>query len=484
MKYPRISPTAFALLAACVYLCFNGFTILHHEIWRDEAQVWLTVRDNGFLEMLGLTRWAGAPPLWFALIFPFAHLGLPILSQQLLHLAISTATIWVIARFAPWSRVLTVLLAAGYYFGVEYVIVSRSYALGLLFLFTIAAIDSKRSQWPLRYGLLVGLMANVSGHFLVVAAGFGLALGFESLARENRADVRRWAGVALALAGGLTSLFLLRPPDDFRLQGYEPHAGAILATVQDAVFPGPVLSSPFFTALAAVTLGLLLLHISRSRRALTILVVAMAGLFFIAAMKHEGALRHRGLVLMTTLAALWLAERARADKPFSALLTSIRDKLRAREHGMALLMVGLLASVDFTAAMHSQDWGKPFSGGDEMAQYLLALEEMPALAVHDSGITVSVLAHLPGVMPYQIDRRAYGTHFRENSEYEAGIDISDDELVGRVRAEFGDALPWLVLTRVLHDPASLGYAAVFAADDDIFGAEDEAFYLYRPMTGQ
>ena len=59
------------------YLVFNGILLAGHELWRDEANVWLIARDLSPIQLFREIRYQGHPCLWYLLVMPFAKLGFP-----------------------------------------------------------------------------------------------------------------------------------------------------------------------------------------------------------------------------------------------------------------------------------------------------------------------------------------------------------------------------------------------------------------------
>jgi len=51
-------------------VCCRYFAIFHHEIWRDEAQVWCIVRNVNLSEIFQITKIEGHPMLWYLLVLP------------------------------------------------------------------------------------------------------------------------------------------------------------------------------------------------------------------------------------------------------------------------------------------------------------------------------------------------------------------------------------------------------------------------------
>ena len=67
-EYPRWLP--WLLLAA--FAALGIVLVLHHEPWRDEADVWLMARDAPLKDLFLRAGYVGSPSLWYYLLVPFA----------------------------------------------------------------------------------------------------------------------------------------------------------------------------------------------------------------------------------------------------------------------------------------------------------------------------------------------------------------------------------------------------------------------------
>ena len=63
-------------------------TIFFHEKWRDEAQAWLLARDLNPIELFKQMKYEGHPPLWHLILMPFAKLGFPYMTINIILLPI------------------------------------------------------------------------------------------------------------------------------------------------------------------------------------------------------------------------------------------------------------------------------------------------------------------------------------------------------------------------------------------------------------
>src|SRR5262249_7021177 len=122
-----------------------------------------------------------------------------------------------------------------YYLSYEYSVIVRSYALGVLLLFAIAAMYPRRYERPVLFGLLVALLANANTHSLIIAAMIGAGFVLEGL-MEGRAIL---AGAAVMFMGGLAAAAQVYPPPDAIARGgvllYTPEA--VPLAVSAAFFP-------------------------------------------------------------------------------------------------------------------------------------------------------------------------------------------------------------------------------------------------------
>ena len=88
--YSFLSNKYFLIL---VYLFLTSITAFNHELWRDEADVWLFARDTNFTGFFEYLSNSGHPGLWHLLLLPFAKLNFPNYTIQILHLSIAVASI-------------------------------------------------------------------------------------------------------------------------------------------------------------------------------------------------------------------------------------------------------------------------------------------------------------------------------------------------------------------------------------------------------
>lgn len=143
-----------------VYLVFNGILLIGHEMWRDEANVWLIARDMTPWQLLGEIKYQGHPCLWYLIAMPFAKLGFPFQTLSVLSfliMAIAAAVLCYKGPFHPVTKAVALLSPMMTYY---YPVVARNYCLVACLLILSAYFYPKRKEKSLLYGLLLGLLVQ------------------------------------------------------------------------------------------------------------------------------------------------------------------------------------------------------------------------------------------------------------------------------------------------------------------------------------
>ncbi|MBP5287257.1 MAG: hypothetical protein J6Z08_05100 [Elusimicrobiales bacterium] len=161
-----------SLLFTLLYAIVTFILLSHHEIWADEAHVWMQLKYKSLADLFRYSMGEGHPFLFYALMFPFVKAGFSMSFIRIFCWLSSSVGIFFFLRCAPFSAILkaTVLLSAPflYFFPVH----ARNYSLVPLFMFSAGALYSRRREYPLLY--LILLLGLASSHFLVTLPAFYL----------------------------------------------------------------------------------------------------------------------------------------------------------------------------------------------------------------------------------------------------------------------------------------------------------------------
>ncbi|HEV8579870.1 MAG TPA: hypothetical protein VGX68_12410 [Thermoanaerobaculia bacterium] len=317
-----------AWLVAAAFVLLTVPRLLLHELWRDEAWLWLVVTESRSLPDLfaPLSR-SGQGYLFPLLCFLARQVSTSTRAMQLVHLVLAAGAVFVFTRWAPFPRLERALFVLGYFFFYEYAVISRHYAAGALLLW-LACAAARTSRPALALGAALGLLCQttVYGYILALAVASGWLLD-RRLRRNELAPISRTdaaAGLALALAGAAAGLIQLIPEPGtsfapgWRFAWDPMHAGKVLRMSWQAFVPLPrpglhfwntnLLDAwPSLQAVAGLlTLALAVALLWRRKVALTTFGLGAAGLLAFGYLKLVGALRHTGHFWLLFAAALWL----------------------------------------------------------------------------------------------------------------------------------------------------------------------------------
>ena len=166
------------------YLTFNGILLAGHELWRDEANVWLIARELSVPELFAQIRFQGHPCLWYLLVMPFAKAGLPFQTISVLSYVIMGITAGIFVYRAPFHPVTKLCCLFSPVFSYYYSVVARNYCLIALFLVVLAAFYKDRKRKPVVCGLLLGLLVQADTIALAPAGLISLMWLWEAVSES------------------------------------------------------------------------------------------------------------------------------------------------------------------------------------------------------------------------------------------------------------------------------------------------------------
>lgn len=500
----------FAPALTAVYALVLSFALLHHEMWRDEMQAWLLARDSAdVVALFHNLKYEGHPGLWHLLLMPVTRLTNSPVGMQLLHLTIATATIFVVAKYAPFSMLQRSLFAFGYFPLYEYGVKSRNYALGLLCVVVTCVLLRQRWRHPLWLALILGLMSHTSAHACIIAISvtFGLAVDYRlnrrALAADDAVDVRRiYAGFAVVSIGILLSVLQMSPPVDSGLYAGMGVGGAGIArfmrSVQAAFF------SPDFSIMMTETLvpasGL---EVGRLQQlygvyacaflativvcyrhrpvAQLVFLCCVTGLLHFFILIFVGGLRHYGFFMIALLLLLW------GGRYLTVWSTGAEEGFPRKGAGASfggMLLTGLLVLHTWSGLNAvAVDIERPFSLGKRVAEYIEA-ENLAALPmIGDQDLIVStVVGYLQRKRTvHYVPGNREGTFIRWDLERNSRV----DDLLSQTRAladRTGGRVLMILYRPLSRDPATQRAIRPLASFTGAVDETGENFYLYLYET--
>lgn len=459
---------SFVLFAAITFLA-----VVHHHPWRDEAQIWVSVRDLGVGDVFGQAPSEGRPPLWELMVMPLAKAGLPYAAMNWLHWTLALVPVFLLLFISPLPRSIRLILPFSYYFLFEYSVVARHYVLSATWLFALAALHGQRLQRPIRYGVLIALLAWTNVHSIVAACALTGLFVFD-LGRNRIMGWKPFGAVAVAGAAILAVPVLLMPDPT---QGLTYFYGWrwLLFSGAAAIWPGiqrETYHALWPLALVWIPLAVVLL---RGGRARLVLFASWAWLGFIFMFKHSGALNHYGLIFLLFLFAWCLDLQEGGD-------AADRNPKGLRRTAAWLLAFVVLAHVAYAAVFFRQHLGKSFSGAAEMAAFIReAGLEGREMVSYPAYIGTALLPYLPDQRLYQMEDGRTVTYMTWTLEYFQGLDMPFPLLYQRMIGHYEgrpDAPDSILLLCDRSVPGQPGWELLFRNTRPSI-KEDEFFHLYR-----
>jgi hypothetical protein len=446
----------FIAVVFCLYAATTLVVALHHERWRDEADVWLLLRDGGVTTMLERTGYVGSPALWYLLVGALTKVGLPYGSMTILNLIIAWAAVLLFLIASPFSRLTRGLFAFSFYPAYEYAVIARQYALLMLLFF--AALATRRNQ-PLGFAICLALLANTTVHGLILAVILGALC------------VRSGAAVAVTLLGCALAVVQLMPPADAPSQhvirGLDPMNAAV--AIGNAFLP----RVPLALAVIGGAAVLIAVFMTVDRVSRMFLIGAIAALSCLYVFVWFGTFRHSGLIMLVAIGALWLGHSECGGRSHRFAYESGGCGRRTPN---VVVNVALAASVIVAIGTSVQEIRQPFSAAREMAAYL-ERHGMAAMDIvaHRAAPAAAVLAYLPPRRFQYAGMQRDGSYMLWDAAQRRGARMSY-ESAAVIAQKRGPHL--LLLNDVLPNAERRGYRLLYATTGVPFRVSDERFLLY------
>ncbi|MFH0945783.1 MAG: hypothetical protein V2A76_11345, partial [Planctomycetota bacterium] len=336
-------------------------------------------------------------PLWPLCIYTVSRLINEPIGMQGLHVMVATASVFLFARFAPFPRWQRIAFAFGYFPFYEYAIISRNYALGLLFALLFCTAFCRRRRLFAALALLGLAASSHQGILLALPMQFLLVRDWRSAGRGSpRWTVLTSIGVVIGLAACLFALFPVKKVLGTHLHTDVSQVRAVRtsATIWNAYvpippiateqiwdsnllgtynswestspYPGLTMADPlekqeswaFLFSVAIVAMGVLTVSPVRAL-AVTFLACVVLLLLFSYAV-YFGSMRHHGFLFLAFVMCAWMSR----GTPSHDGAMGVRSP-RFRRFLPALLLIQMFGGIAFFAT----DLVRPFSPSALVAQF-------------------------------------------------------------------------------------------------------------------
>jgi hypothetical protein len=396
-----------------IFIVITLWGLMNHLPWRDEAQSWLIVRDLNFLNIIKQMPYEGTPPLWHLILYPFAKLGLPYVSELIIHYIIAILAVFIFLFFSPLPKSVKILLPFTYYFLFEYSIVARNYSLTAFILFLIATLYQNRFKKPVFYAILIFLLAWTNVHSLGISVLLLILFIYDII--KNRYEEKKYLIAIIVMMLGLTSAILIMIPQIDQYTTLILNSWYVLPrSLASALIP--FLNNPGVNLLILSTVSLLwlpiILFILKNWETKVIFVFSYLWLLFIFLFKHPGDLRHYGLILILFIFVWWV--------DILKNKTNYSQNTRYRII-FYLFLCCLIINILYAGYFYISGNNKYFSGAKEMTEYLKNNDLLKnEIAAYPSYSGSALLPYLPGKKFYQMETLKEGTFLTWNKDFVIG----------------------------------------------------------------
>ncbi|MBI5248355.1 MAG: hypothetical protein HY912_02575 [Desulfomonile tiedjei] len=422
---------AFPFLILAVFLVFGCVGILNHEMWRDELQAWLIVKDSPDLKtVLQTIKFEGHPGLWYSLLYFLSKVSSNIVGFQLLHLAIAAVSIYVFVVFAPFSKFQKSLFAFGYFPLYEYSIISRHYAIGILFVFLLCALYPNRRKMYVVIGVILALLANSNVYGSIIAICFYSMLIVDFFLQADRMKGEKLGAIAGSVAfmlGLALAVEQMIPRSDscfavpWHFFFHATHFGATLSTVAASYIPLPNIDSidfwnsnflafspageAFMPDISLVLAVCCLVSLYRTPLALWLYLSSTIGVLLFTYLVYFGSLRHHGHLFVILVVCFWIASYYENSTNLDPAESKVSWNQKTGKIFLTLLLC--LHFVSGAFAFYT-DLRHPFSAGQAVAEFIKEHGLQTAIVAGDGPYVTSVGAYLDKPV-YFADRSRFGT---------------------------------------------------------------------------
>lgn len=434
----------YSVLAA--YFAIGLIGVFHHEMWRDELQIWL-VGDSAhnISEFLHNMTNDCNPLGWYGLVFILSRFTDNPLIVQIFHLLLATGTVYLILKYAPFTCLQKVFVSFSYYLFFEYSLIARGYALTIFFIFLFCALyqQVKSKNRYLIISLTLFCLANTTGHGVIITLGLlGMMVADYLFAqdvtvRKKYKPVQVVVASVIVLIGVYIAMKWISPPEGNRYGnswyfGFnEERMARSLRTFWMSLIPIPQLStlnfwnsnffytattrSSTFSVLFFLSVGIFSFCVLDYLPKIGVVIFYLAATSGVLLFNYTNnvifsvfAANHYGFIFITLIASSWLAPVAKRSKFTIPLLNSLRNALKV-EKNFSYLLTALFA-VNMLAGLiaYYKDYTEIFSNIERTGKYIRNsdLDKMPEAGFID--YAVSPISAFTGQTIYFPDRDTSG----------------------------------------------------------------------------
>lgn len=200
-----------AVIITIIYGLITLNTVLHHEVWADEAQVWQLCTHLSIPELFQHLKNEGHPALFYLIVMPFAKIFSDIIYMKIicwLSMCLATFLLVYYSPFKIYTK-LAIILSAGFlYF---FPVIARNYSIIPFLVFLAALLYNKSKQYPIIYAIVIALIANTHIIMFAFSAFLGVLFFYDNILlnirNKNTQNISRYIISCFIILFGLLCVF-------------------------------------------------------------------------------------------------------------------------------------------------------------------------------------------------------------------------------------------------------------------------------------
>jgi hypothetical protein len=401
-KKTNLFNDAYPFIITIIFLVASILLIIRHEFWRDEVISWqFGSETSSFSEFIKVIDINGNNTyLWFALLYFVSHfiINNPEI-MKVIHLIISTASVFLILKYAPFNKIIRAMIVFSYFFFYEYSIISRNYALGILCIvvFCILYKNKYRNILPISITLFFIGQANILSFMISIALFLMLLIEFfieRKFVIKNIKEIYIISSLLIVFSG--IFLVYLQIDSQISMSYSQPSVSSILgrsleensvsamhvaSNLVDAYIPIPQYILNFwdnnrlitnllsnykflYTYILSGVLFIIPIFVIK-RKVILPYILGSILILFIPFFIWRGYIRHFGHLFILFLFCIWLSKINVNDRYLINFKGKTNNLLQT-----ILLYILLLPSLNASSVAFIYDWQSPFSNGKNVAEYV------------------------------------------------------------------------------------------------------------------
>lgn len=491
-KELRTKENTFYLFSWLIYAVITFFALLNHEPNRDEAQVWLIVRDLDICSIYYELSAMGHPGLWYFILLPFAKAGFPYITMLILHWIIGIAAAAILLSRGNITPSLKIIFLFSYYMLFEYMVPARNYSLTILLLFIIGATYESRFSNPVRYALLIVALYNTNTHSFGAASGLLLIYIIEAYKEKKLLLVKN--AIFIMIAGMCSFIFQLWPSlfevsrnvtiKSTLIPAFNFNDFWVIVTgIQNAFLP---VSSQYEEIKVALFFTLFfiifLITLTQKKSIFLFMIISSGWLFYLFTTKLSGSWRHEGLLLIFILFSIWISTYYKKSEVYLFSNYFPRIKLTNLELSFNFfLTVCLAVNIIFGFKSILKEYRFSYSGAEEAARFIQDNHfDNAEIACYRSWRATALAPYLPKNKFWLIDRNEFGTYYKlDSTYYKYGDALTEEEVITKIKNKYPQKSILIFNEKLLRATNQAFHSKLlFENKRVIWGSDDERYYIY------